>query len=160
MSSQCISGDSAGLFRGLSLDRASTKVTEDNDSALADHLFGRLVYSGQHPADTRRYALIRHRAVSDSEVRLLNKTVTIDLQDYVVVPSCLAAIERRVDQRPKDMPDLAPALAEGLAQRVRVLRAEHWTVRVVIDRHVLRSPPQQQWKAIGEEKPDHHPQSG
>jgi len=41
-----------------------------------------------------------------------------------------------------------------------MLGAQDRTVRVVVDGHVLRSPPEQQRKAVGQHKTDHHSQRG
>jgi hypothetical protein len=92
-------------------------------------------------------------------MRLLRETVAIELELDVLVPGGRTALERRINQRPKDMPNLTPALMDGLSQRRRVLVPEDRAVRVVINRNVFRSPPQQHRKAVGEEKPDHHPKS-
>src|SRR5262249_15851621 len=88
------------------------------------------------------------------------KVVALDLEGNIFVPGRGTAVERRVDERPEYVPDLAPALADGLAQPPWVLRAEHRPVRIVVDGNVLRSPPQEQREAVREQKTDHHPQRG
>src|SRR5579872_1084998 len=67
-------------------------------------------------------------------------------------------MKRRVDQRLEKVPYLLPTLADGLAEAPRMLCAQHWDISVVIDRHILRPPPQKQRKAVGQREPSHHPQ--
>ena len=93
--------------------------------------------------------LIGYRTVRDGEVRLLDEAVATDLQDNVVIPSCRPPIEWCVDalQRPKDVPDFIPALAAEVDREPTGVCAEYGAIRVVVDGHVLWSPPQQQWES-------------
>ena len=93
-------------------------------------------------------------------MRLLDETVAIDLQGDVIHPRRRAAIEWGIDQWLEDLPDFRPDIAKRLAERPGVLRAEHRAVRIVVDRDVVRPPPQQQRDAIRQQKTDDHPQGG
>ena len=50
--------------------------------------------------------------------------------------------------------------ARRLPERLRMLVPEHRRVGVVVDRDVIRAPPEQDGKAVREEEPDHHPEAG
>src|SRR4029450_1742143 len=113
----------------------------------------------QDAANAAGRGLVGNRTVGNCEMRLLDETMTIDLELDVLVPSGRTAVERGINQRPKNVPNLAPALMDRLSQRPRVLVPEDGAVRVVVNRYVFRSPPQQHRKAVGEEKGDHHPES-
>ena len=64
------------------------------------------------------------------------------------------AAERRLDHRPDHVPDLRPAFGGRLAHRVRVLRARDRLVRVVVDLHELRAPPQEHREPIAQQETD------
>src|SRR5262245_28606061 len=87
---------------------------------------------------------------------LLDKSVPVDFQGEVFDPGRRPTMEGGIDQWLQHMPDLAPARADRLPQRPRVLRAEHWAVGIVVDRDVLGAPPQKQRKTVGEQKTHHH----
>jgi len=54
-------------------------------------------------------------------------------------------MERSIDRWLEDVPDLLLTLADGLTQSPRVLCAEHRAIRVVVDRHIMRPPPQERF---------------
>ena len=89
---------------------------------------------------------------------LLDKTMPVDLKEDVLHPGRGPAIERPVDQRPYDVPDFRPAILCGLSQGPRMLRSRNRAIGIVVQLDVFRSPPQQQRKAVGQQKVDHHPQ--
>ena len=108
----------------------------------------------------RRHGLVGNRTVGNREVRLLDEAVSIDLEPmssfHVAGPPlngvsisgcrmCQISLQHLLDR---------------LAQRPRMLVAQDRPVRVVVDGDVLRSPPQQQGKAICEQEPHHHPEGG
>jgi hypothetical protein len=47
-------------------------------------------------------------------VRFLDKSVPVDFQRDVVHPSRRTAVERRLDQRLQDVPNLRPAFVDAL----------------------------------------------
>jgi hypothetical protein len=157
---QGLGGDGAGLFGRLRFARAGAEVAQDHPPALADDLLGDFMHGRQHPADATRGGVVRYRAVGDGEVGLFDEAVPVDLEGNVLHPGRRPAVERRVDQRLKDMPDLLPAFADGLPKGPWVLRPEDRAVGIVIERDVLRSPPEKQGEPVGQHEPDHHPQRG
>jgi hypothetical protein len=118
--------------------------------------FGDFVHRGQDAADTAGDGFVGDRAVRHREVRLFDEAMALELEFEVLDPRRRAAMVRRVDERLQDVPDFTPALAHGNTQRPRMLLSEDGPVRIVVDRHVLGSPPEQQRKAIGEQEPHHH----
>ena len=152
-------GNLAGLLGGLGLPGPRAEVAQGGEAALADDLFGNLVHRRQHPADAARRGVVGNRAVGDGEMGLLDEPVPVDLQQDVIHPGRRAAVERGVDQRLQDVPDLRPALLDRLRQGFGMLFSEDRTIGVIVHRNVLRSPPEQQRKPIGEQQTGHHPQA-
>ena len=105
-----------------------------------DDLVGDLVDGGEHAADAAGRGVVGHRAVGDGEVGLLEEAVAVDLEEDVLHPGGRAAVERRVDQRPDDVPDLGPALAGRLAQGPGCLAPEDREVGVVVELDRSRAP--------------------
>src|SRR5262249_41424686 len=106
------------------------------------------MHGREDAADSARHTLVWHRTVGDQPVRLLGKSVPLDNEKDVLVPRRRTTMERCADQRLENVPDRLPALADWLAQRTWMLAAKHRPVRVVVDRHVLRSPPQEHRQPI------------
>ena len=152
-------GGLAGAVGALGLRDARGEFAQKRDAPLRDDLLGNLVHRGEHPADTVRRALIRHRTVGDGEVALLEVAVAVDLELDVLHPRGGAAVERLIDQRTDDVEDLAPAFAHRAAEVLRVLRAEHGAIGVVVDLDVLGPPPQEHREAVGEQQAHHHAQA-
>ena len=111
---------SSAVFASIDLEPKSRSATNRRSPTI------RLVISctvASTPPIPDGGGLVGYRTVGDGEVCLFNEAVAIDLQEYVVVPCRRAPLERRIDERLENGPDLLPALAEGLAQSPRVLRA-------------------------------------
>ena len=163
MSLPCWARVAAAAWQALSAVLASATRAASSlsmrDAPLRDHLLGDLVHRGKHPADAVRRALIRHRAVGDGEMALLDVAVAVDLELDVLHPGGGAAVERLIDQRTDDVEDLAPAFAHRPAEELRMLRAEHRAIGVVVDLDVLRPPPQEHREAVGEQQAHHHAQT-
>ena len=149
----------AGLLGRLGLRRAGAEVAQDHDATLGNHLLCNLVHRRQHAADAPRRRVVGNRTVGDREMRFLDEAMATDLQKDILHPSGRPAVEGRIDQRLQDMSNFRPALAERLANRPGVLRAEHRTVGIVVNRNVFRPPPEQQGKPVRQQEADHHPQS-
>lgn len=159
MARQGLGGNCAGFFRRFGFARARAKVAQRGDPPLAYDLFGNLMHRGQHATDAARHGVVWHRTIGNREMSFLDEAMTIDLQREIIHPRGRSALERRIDQRLQNVPDFRPALADRLAQRLRVLRAKHRTIWVIVDRNVLRSPPQKERKPVRQENADHHPQA-
>jgi hypothetical protein len=142
---------SACRFSRLRFERLGTKISQRSRPALPQNLRGDLVYGRQNPTNAGGGGLIRHRAVGDGEVRLLDEAVTVNLEREIVHPGSWAAMERSIDQGLKHVPDLVPTLADRLSQRLRMFCAEDWDIGIVIDRDVVRSPPEQERETVGEQ---------
>jgi len=85
--------------------------------------------------------------------------VTLDDKGDVLHPRRRTAVERRIDQRSDDRPDLRPAVGASCPHRARMLDAQHGTVCIIVDLDIVRPPPEQQWKPIGEKESHHHPEA-
>ena len=161
MRSQGLGRERAGLFRRLRLDGPRAQITQRRHAPVAHHFFCDLVDGRQHPADPALDRFVGRGAVGDREMAFLDETVPVDLQADVVVPAWRTALERTVDQRSDDMPDLRPALVCWAAQRlVGVFGSGDAAVGVVVKLDVVRTPPEYVRKAVGEEYAHHRPQRG
>lgn len=89
---------------------------------------------------------------------LLKPVVADVLELEVVHPGGGAATERRIDERPDDVPDLREAFARRLAHGRGMLVPEHRPIRIVIELAVAGAPPEHKRKPVGENKPHHHPE--
>jgi hypothetical protein len=133
-----------------------SQVAQNQNASVTHHFACDLVDCRQNPADTARDSLVGHGAVSDREMTLLDEIVPVDLEQNIVIPRRGAAIKRPVNQRTDDVPDLGPAFAGKLSKGfIRVLGPEDRMVRVVIELDLMRSPPQDVRKAIGEHDAQH-----
>ena len=149
-------GNGTGVLGRFRLRGTCPKVAQNRHATLTNDFVADFVHGGEHPANPARHGLIRHRAVRDREMGLLDKPVPVDFQDEVLHPGRRPAVEGCIDQRLQHVPDLAPACADRLPQRPRVLRAEHRAVGIVVDRDILGAPPQEQRKSVREQKTHHH----
>jgi hypothetical protein len=86
----------------------------------------------------------------------LGDTQTLDVELEVLDPSRGPAVVRRIDQRLENAPDFRPAFSNGQAQGVRVLFAKDRYIGIVVDGNIVRPPPQQEGKPIGQ----HHAKRG
>src|SRR5581483_9947290 len=158
--SQDFGADGTGLFRTFRLGRARPQVTKHSDPPLSHDFLRDLMHGAEHTANPARYGWIRDRAVSDGKVRFFREAETVHIQEDVVHPSGIAASIGCLNQGADDVPDLRPAFVSRLAQRFRMLLSQDWPRRVVVDLAELRTPPQEQLKAVYQEELEDHPQSG
>ena len=136
-------------------DGSRAEVSQREHTSLADDLFGGLGDRRDDAADSAVGGRVGHWTIRDREMRFLGEPVPFHLEQDVVHPRRRSAVERRVDQRSDDVVDLPPALADGLPHRLRMLGAQDRTVRVVVQLDVVRAPPQQNRKSVGQEEADH-----
>ncbi len=140
---------------------AAIDVSETTLAIGDDHAFGKLVEHralvrfvlaqrpfGQHLAggfsagaenSANRAFVVAHRRIGKLVPGVLGKAIPFHHQMETFVIGCLTR-ERAVDQRRKVGPDFRPDLAEGQAERMRVLRAEDRDVAVVIEEGEFGSP--------------------
>src|SRR6185437_190166 len=152
--------DSTDVLRGSTFGQTGTEIPEQRDATFSYNLLSNFVHGGEYAPNAAWDGFVRHWAVGNSKVCLFDKAVAIDFKSDVVVPSRRTAIERRIDQRLKDVPDFFPTLADRLTQCPWMFRPKHWNIGIVVDRYILRSPPQEQWKAVGKQETRHHSECG
>jgi hypothetical protein len=76
----------------------------------------KISFKHKHAANPARHRVIGNRAVRDRKVRLLQVVVAYAFKLDIIHPGDRTTVERRVNQRSYDVPDLRKALACQLAQ--------------------------------------------
>src|SRR5579862_5206594 len=108
----------------------------------------------QYSPDSARHGIVRNRTVGYGEMSFLKKLRAANLKFEVFDPSGGPSLERRVNQRFQDVPDLCPALAHRPTEEVRMFRSQYRPVGVVIELDVVRPPPQQEREAVSQKQVD------
>jgi hypothetical protein len=83
--------------------------------ALPDDPLGDLLHRCEHAADPTRHGFIGDRSVSNGEVGLLKAVIADVLELEVVHPRGGGAVEKRINKRSDDVPDLREAFPRRLA---------------------------------------------
>ena len=148
----------AGLARRSGSIPHGPEITQCPKLAGALHLLGRLLHGDQHTAD--RAAIIGNRAVGEREVGLLEKALSLDRQQQVLVPRRRAAGQDSFGHGPDDVPDFGPDLVAGRSDRPRMLVAKDGAVPVVVDLDEIGPPPDQHGESTAEHHADNGPQAG
>src|SRR5262249_45365334 len=129
-----------------------SQIAQYSYATLRDDLARDFMHRGQHSTDSGWNSLIGHRTVRDGEVRLFQKSVSIDHQQDVVIPCCRTAVKGSVDQGADNIPDFRPAYICRLAQDfLRMFCSGNRTIGIVVKLNVARSPPQNMREAIRNE---------
>ena len=121
MSSVCLAPvfgrDGTGVLGGRDIGGTGAQVAKDGDAPFSNHFRGDLMNRGQHAANATRRGVVRHRAIGNGEVSLLEEPVTVHLESDVLHPGGRTAVKRRIDQRTYHVPDFRPAFVRRLPQR-------------------------------------------
>src|SRR5579864_540959 len=102
------------------LQNTGPEIAQRHGSPLTYHFFTDLMDGRQNPADSARRAFVRHGAISDGEMGFFLEAIAIYFQRDVFHPCSRAALKRCADERLKDVPYFAPALPDGLSQKLRM----------------------------------------
>ena len=154
------SGHGASVFARFCLRDPGAELAQYSDPTFANDLLGGFVHGGQHTTDAARRTFIRNRTVSDRKVRFFRKSVSNELDLQILHPGRRPPEEGRVDQRFQNVPDLGPALRNRPAQEPRMFGTQDRPIGIVVDLDVLRPPPQQHGKPVGQHNAHHHAQTG
>src|SRR5579883_462282 len=157
MSGENLGRVEAGFLFCASLGGACAELAEDRAAPLANYLFRDLVNCSKNASDGTG-CVVRNGTVGDCEMRLFGKIRPVKLKFDILDPGGRSAVKRRVYERFENIPDFRPALPHRAAQPPWMLPSQDWTVRIVVNRNVFRSPPEKHGKAVGEKNADHGPQ--
>ena len=141
MRAQRVRHDRARFLGRLRIACAGAEIAQDDDSALGHNPGGDFMDRRQDTANAARHGFVGNGAIRDGEMGFFDEPVAVDLEEDVFIPRRGAALEWRIDERLEHVPDLAPALTHGLTERRRMLRAEDWAIRIVVDGDVVGTPP-------------------
>src|SRR5688572_24679486 len=130
----------------------AAEIAERPEPALALHATGGLTDDAEHAADPAR--LVAHRIVGDVEERLLREAATVEMEGVIGRPERLTRRDDALEQRPEDVPDLAPHLATGMAEHARMLASEHRNVGIVVELDELRALEQADLRLGGQQDAD------
>src|SRR5215472_8030610 len=142
-------GQKTRFIGGPRLTNRCAKVAKHLDPAFRHDFVRNLMNGCQHASNTAGDGFIRHGTIGDGEMGFFNKPMTSKLEENVVIPGSRAAIERPIDERPDNMPDLRPAFASRSTQDLgRVLGPGDGNVRIIVELDVMRPPPKNMGKTI------------
>ncbi len=116
------------------------EIPQAREAAGVDHLPGRLLRGRQHADDLPAAFRVAHRAEGEREVGLLQVAVPEHQQSLVLRPGGAPAGHHLVEQRPREVPDLGPDLAERPAEGIGMLTAEDGDGGLVVEVGQLRTP--------------------
>ena len=121
------------------LEHAAQLLDVGAQAPLVLHLAGDVGGDVEEAAD--RAGFIADRSVGERPVRLFRIAVAQHRQRHVLAPG-RGAGHRAVDPRPDVGPDIRPDRLQRLAERTRLLAAEHRRVGVVVEQREFRPPAQ------------------
>ena len=150
--------DAAFVLGTLRVGAVRGEIAEQQDAALADDLFRRLLDRAEDAADAVARIGVGQRTVRPREVRFADEAMPVDVEQNVLVPRRRAAVLDREQLRSDRVPDLAPAVARCLAQSDGMFAAHDRKVGVVVELDEVRPPPEHHREAAGQHDVEDRPQ--
>ena len=134
-----LGGQDTGVPRRARGGIALGEALQQRQTPLADHAIGGFGDDAVDAADVARFH--PDRVIGNVEVGFLRKPVALYLEEQIPGPERLTGAGDSGEQGVKlTVPDLAPCLGTGKAERLRMLCAEDRTVRIVVEHDEFRAP--------------------
>src|SRR5215469_2912701 len=121
----------ADLLGFMRLGRGSCDFAQKPQSPLADDARCLVGDRGKNTADLA--AVVSQRAVREGEVSFFRIAEAIHHEEESLVEGRFGALEDCLGARADQAPYLPPHVPRRLAEGVRVLLAEKWPVRIVVE---------------------------
>ncbi|HEX2841075.1 MAG TPA: hypothetical protein VHO05_07335 [Hyphomicrobium sp.] len=100
----------------------------------------RLVHDAQYASDAA--VVISKRGIGDIEIDLFSVSAPFDVERPIMGYQCLSGRSNGVEKRLEVIPQFGPALDSWTAECPRVLVPDGRRISVIVKRHILRSPEQ------------------
>ena len=126
---------------------------------VAEHALRRFLTHHERPGDGA--VVIAHRAVAVCPPDILEPAIALDGQVLVLMPCRALASHDERDLRSDGLPDISPEFPSARPERAGMAftRSKAWTVRIVVELHELRSPPEKHRVPGHEHRADHRAQA-
>ena len=133
------------------------RFSQGAQAAFAEHASGLLVDDAEDANDAA--VLDADRIVRDVVVCLFEEPLPVEKEGVVLRPERLTRPDHTLEQRPDNVPYLAPALARGTTERLRMLRAERRRIGLVVDRDELGTPEEDDLRLRRQQDADRAPEA-